>query len=132
MRSLRRLLALVCLLGLLQSASATEPPPYCSSWRAFFKQCCTGWVKPCCGCPDDYCYKPLPPVHCRFCPKGCDHYDYKPLPPVHCRFCPNGCDNYCWKPYPCVSSNCRPWYSCGAGPCGGTGAPSCTQALLGP
>src|SRR5262245_10492578 len=99
-------------LTIVGGADAAEPPPNCPSWWAFLKQNC-GWTRPACCCPDDYQFKPLPPVACRFCPHGCDNYAFKPLPPVYCRYCPHGCDTYCYKPYPCISSNCRPWYSCG-------------------
>ena len=110
-----RLMTLGVLLAVVGSAHAAEPPPHCGSWWAYLKQSCS-YTRPACCCPDDYAFKPLPPVFCRYCPRGCDSYDYKPLPPVYCRYCPHGCDTYCYKPYPCVDTNCRPWYSCGA-PC---------------
>jgi hypothetical protein len=114
MKWIARLSMVICLLSTACPAGATEPPRNCPSWWAYWKQCCLGYSRPCCGCPDDYCWKPLSPVYCRYCPKGCDTYGWKPLPPVFCRYCPKGCDIYDWKPYPCCPSNCRPWYSCGA------------------
>jgi len=57
-----------------------------------------------CGCPDDYCNKPMPSIHLLHC-GGPDDYCRKPFPSilriVHC----GGCDDYRKKPWPNL---CRP------------------------
>jgi len=66
----------------------------------------------CCGCPNDYCRKPLtapPPAPCQWL---CDLYCRKPLtavPPTPCQWCPN---DYCRQPLMPVPHNCEPWYRC--------------------
>jgi len=128
--ALRTCATFVVLLGLGAClAQGGDAPAGTGGWWQHCKTCWY-WKLPKCWCGNDYDYKPLPPVACRYCPKGCDDYDYKPLPPVACRYCPKGCDEYLWKPFPCISPNWRPWYSCGAHRSGATSCqPPCN---LGP
>jgi hypothetical protein len=91
----------LCLLGLTVLSLGQCPEPSRCWWS----------LKPCPGCCDDYCAKPLPcvvPVKC-CCP---DDYCCKPLPcvyPVKC--C--GKDDYCAKPCPQVPRCWNPpWFIC--------------------
>ncbi|MFO0808222.1 MAG: hypothetical protein U0746_06335 [Gemmataceae bacterium] len=73
---------------------------------------CERWTQHPCGCPDDYCGKPMPCV--RPVPNGCvDDYCRKPLPPY---IVPTVCacpDNYCPKACPLlIGRPCGPWYKC--------------------
>jgi hypothetical protein len=69
-----------------------------------------------CGCPDDYCCKPMPSIYVLRCGMP-DDYCHKPFPSAHLLWCCGGVDDYNRKPYP---SLCRPlctdYYSCGT-PC---------------
>lgn len=110
---------LVCVLwGPPVSADPPLPCPYTCG-----PQSCP-WLR---GCPDDYCRKPQPAIHCLRC-GGPDDYCRKPLPPCYCLPC-GGPDDYCRKPCPPA---CRPmdtsYYSCG-----NVGRPACgVPAWLGP
>jgi hypothetical protein len=104
---------LILTLGLCGTAGATDLDGRLWPWSWYPS------LKPCPGCPDDYCAKPMPctsPVKC--C--GPDDYCAKPMPctsPVKC--C--GPDDYCPKPMPIVPRCCYPpWYNCGP-------APGCSQ-----
>jgi hypothetical protein len=100
-----------CLLGITmlslgQCPSAPAPETNRCWWCSWYPS-----LKPCPGCCDDYCAKPLPcvvPVKC--C--GPDDYCCKPLPSV----CPVKCcdkDDYCPKPCPLVPRCwCPPWFIC--------------------
>ena len=69
-----------------------------------------------CGCPDDYCKKPMPSIYVLRCGVP-DDYCHKPFPSAHVIWCCGGVDDYNRKPYPAL---CRPLctdcYSCGT-PC---------------
>jgi hypothetical protein len=63
------------------------------------------------GCPNDYCRKPMPAIHCPPC-GGPDDYCRKPYPCIR-QACWCGCDDYDRKPCPAL---CRPlcidYYRC--------------------
>ena len=79
---------------------------------------------PCCkcGCPDDYCPKPLPaPPPLSKC--GCDDYCPKPFPAPPPRTCLGPCDDYSPKPrWIWTEIGSGPWYQCGRS-CGQQCAP---------
>ena len=72
-----------------------------------------------CGCPDDYCAKPMPPAYCvAACQPDC--YQPKPMPPMPCIPC--GCSTpYCPRPmpnWPCFNGpkmKCVPYCECQGG-----------------
>jgi hypothetical protein len=82
-----------------QTGSAQPPQPAPAGCDAC--QCSLPLLR---GCPDDYCRKPFPLVHCIWC---CEPDDYcrKPYPWIWqmCHYC--GPDDYDRNPMPCC---CRP------------------------
>jgi hypothetical protein len=96
-----------CFACLLFAAAANAGESF-----AFYPYCHKpAWCFSRCGCPDDYCKKPLPCVSCDW--RGtCDDYCKKPLPCVSCDWC-GTCDDYCRKPAPIRIPTCLPpWFQC--------------------
>lgn len=93
-------------------------PAAAADCRWPFSRWCCPWcpsLRPCAGCPDDYCPKAWPPV---LSPAPCckpDDYCPKAMPRVPC--CVKyGPDEYCPKECPPIPKLCwPPWYTCGPG-----------------
>jgi hypothetical protein len=106
----------VVLWGRSVSAESPQSGPTC---------CKTGECSPPIlkGCPDDYCRKPMPAIHCMEC-GGPDDYCRKPWPRIWQLSCCGGTDDYDRKACPPA---CRPMDTsqyrcvslrqCGSTPC---------------
>jgi hypothetical protein len=74
--------------------------PCASTVRASLR--CTRCAYLPCGCPDDYCPKPLPCVPCLKLGGVADDYCPKPWPCIPCWRPCGVADDYCTKPLPCL------------------------------
>jgi hypothetical protein len=87
------------------------------------------YCPPQCGCPDDYCKKPVPCIPCLPRCGGPDDYCKKPWPFVPCLPRCGGPDDYCKKPLPyLLCPGWSPFLNCGIPePCGGNGCVGCPK-----
>lgn len=112
---IRRAALLAALAGSFAATSTASAghPAACLPWRFFAKT--TPATSPACGCPDDYCPKPVP-IPRNACGTACNDYCPKPQPTV----CPDErgcCDSYRPKPWQPLSW-CPPGvYRCVPGGC---------------
>jgi hypothetical protein len=107
MRSMAVVVLLAVALALSGKAQDVQPGsrwwPW--PWRNQHRLC------PC--CPNDYCFKKMPPCPTRVFSHAPDDYCPKRLPCVKGVKC-GGPDDYCHKPCPIFVLPCYPpWYTCG-------------------
>jgi hypothetical protein len=105
-----RIGCLIACVALTGTATAGE-----SCWHWSLTHWCCPWcprLRPCCGCPDDYCPKSMPLTR-PFLPCEPDDYCRKKMPLTPC-WDKYGPDDYCPKECPPIPKLCwPPWYTCG-------------------